>query len=61
MTVKVLPLVVDPSLLRASNAHSAASIPDFIALCVPFTLGTFIKPAAHPTNAAPGMASLGMD
>jgi len=47
--------------VKASTAHSAAIIPLFIALWVPFTLGTFIKPGAHPIRAAPGTASFGTD
>jgi len=44
----------------ASNAHSAASIPDFIAVWVPLILGTFINPGLQPMRRPPGNANLGM-
>ena len=44
----------------ASNAASAASIADFIAVCVPLIRGTLRKPAEQPISAPPGKASLGM-
>mmetsp|Transcript_22690 Transcript_22690/g.75235 ORF Transcript_22690/g.75235 Transcript_22690/m.75235 type:complete len:215 (-) Transcript_22690:81-725(-) len=44
----------------ALKALSAASMPDFIAVCVPLILGTLRKPAAQPTRAPPGKVSLGM-
>ena len=47
-------------LVRASKADSAASMPVFMAVCVPFTLGTFMKPGLQPISAPPGKASLGM-
>ena len=40
---------------------SAASIPLFIAVWLPLMRGTFTKPAAQPTSAPPGNASLGTD
>mmetsp|Transcript_11174 Transcript_11174/g.33243 ORF Transcript_11174/g.33243 Transcript_11174/m.33243 type:complete len:263 (+) Transcript_11174:202-990(+) len=44
----------------ALKALSAASMPDFIAVCVPLIFGTLRKPAAQPTRAPPGKVSLGM-
>ena len=44
----------------ASNAASAASIADFIAVWLPLIRGTFTKPAEQPISAPPGNASLGM-
>lgn len=35
--------------------------PDFIAVCVPFILGTFRKPAEQPIIAPPGKAVFGID
>ena len=56
------PFVSDSTslLLKASNALSAASIPLFMALCVPLTFGTFRNPGLQPISAPPGKASLGM-
>ena len=51
---------VDEGFDRASNADSAANIPLFIAVCVPFIFGTFMKPALHPINAPPGNTSCGI-
>ena len=51
----------DESDITASYAASAASIPDFIALCVPFILGTFRNPAAQPIRAPPGKTNFGID
>ena len=48
------------SSVKASKAHSAASIPDFIAVCVPLIFGTFINPGLQPTRRPPGKANLGM-
>jgi hypothetical protein len=45
----------------ACTAPSAASIPLFIALCVPLIFATFTKPALHPIRAPPGKWSLGTD
>jgi len=58
-----IPLVLDcPSLLlRASKAHSAASMPVFMALWLPFTLTIFMKPGLHPISAPPGNTRLGRD
>lgn len=50
----------DSALARASNADSAASMPVFMALCVPLTFGTFMNPALHPIRAPPGNANLGI-
>lgn len=36
-------------------------IPDFIAVWVPFILGTFKKPAEHPIIAPPGKTGYGID
>ncbi|MFB3128163.1 MAG: hypothetical protein ACE1Y7_00490, partial [Lysobacteraceae bacterium] len=36
------------------KAASAAIMADFIAVCVPLILGTFMKPAVAPISAAPG-------
>ena len=47
--------------LSASNALSAANMPDFIAVCVPLIFGTFNMPAVSPTSTPPGNASFGMD
>lgn len=44
----------------AAKMLSAASMPDFMALCVPLTLGTFKKPASHPTNTPPGNVIFGI-
>lgn len=52
--------VVEQGCDRASKAHSAASIPLFIAVCVPLILATFMKPAVQPMSAPPGKASCGM-
>ena len=43
----------------ASNAASAASIADFIAVCVPLIRGTFTNPAEQPISAPPGKDQLG--
>ena len=56
-----LPAVGDDfSLDNSLNAASAASIPDFMALWVPFILGTFKNPAVQPIKQPPGKVSLGM-
>ena len=39
----------------------AATMPDFIAVCVPLIFGTLRKPAVSPTSNPPGKVSLGMD
>ena len=39
----------------------AASMPDFIAMWVPLTLGTLRKPAVSPISTPPGKDSLGTD
>jgi hypothetical protein len=36
-------------------------LPDFIAVCVPFILGTSKNPAEHPIIAPPGKTGYGMD
>ena len=46
---------------RASNMLSAASIPLFMALCVPLIFGTLRKPAAQPIKHPPGNVSFGKD
>ena len=43
------------------KAASAASMPDFIALCVPLILGTFTNPAEQPIKHPPGKTSFGTD
>ncbi len=45
----------------AAKAASAASIPDFIALCEPLIRGTLTKPAEQPISAPPGNTSFGID
>ena len=50
----------DRSAAIASNAASAASIADFIAVCVPLIRGTFRNPAEQPISAPPGNTSLGI-
>ena len=45
----------------ASNAASAASMPDFIAVWLPLILGTLRKPAVSPISAPPGKTSFGSD
>ena len=44
-----------------SKADSAASMPVFMAVWVPLTLGTLMKPAVQPINAPPGKARVGRD
>lgn len=60
-----LPVVGDwatfSSSVTRSNTDSAASMPLFIALWVPFIFGTFINPGLHPIKQPPGKVSLGMD
>ena len=46
---------------NASATASAASIPDFIAACVPLIFGTLRNPAASPSSAPPGNVSFGID
>ena len=48
------------SSVMASKAHSAASIPDFIAVWVPLILGTFINPGLQPIRSPPGNANFGI-
>lgn len=59
--VALIPVVGElfPS-VNAANAASAASIPDFIALCVPLIFGTFKNPAVQPIKQPPGKVSFGM-
>lgn len=45
----------------AAYAASAASMPLFMALCVPFILATFINPAEQPISAPPGKLRIGTD
>jgi hypothetical protein len=45
--------------LNWSKIASAATIPDFIAVCEPLILGTLRKPAEQPINAPPGNVNLG--
>jgi hypothetical protein len=54
-------LTVEDEGWTASQAASAASIPLFMALCVPLILATFTKPAEHPSKAPPGKFSFGTD
>ena len=49
-----------PAAIAAAMA-SAASMPLFIAVCVPLIRGTLTKPAEQPTSAPPGNASFGTD
>ena len=60
--VNRLPSVAEEkfSSVMASNAHSAASIPDFIAVWVPLIFGTFMNPGLQPARRPPGNASLGI-
>jgi hypothetical protein len=51
----------DESDVITSYAASAASMPDFIAVCVPFILGTFRNPAVQPIRAPPGKTNFGID
>ena len=44
----------------AAKMLSAANIPDFIALCVPLTFGTFKNPASHPIRTPPGNVIFGI-
>ena len=44
-----------------SKALSAASMPDFIAVCVPLIFGTLRKPGLHPAKQPPGNESFGTD
>ena len=48
-------------LLIASNALSAASIPDFMAVCVPLIFVKTIKPASQPTKIPPGKVIFGLE
>ena len=43
------------------NTASAASMPLFMAVCVPLILGTFMKPGLQPIRMPPGKVSSGMD
>ena len=47
-----------PAAIAAAMA-SAASMPLFIAVCVPLIRGTLTNPAAQPISAPPGNASFG--
>lgn len=62
---QLLPAVGDcetfSSSVTKSNTDSAANMPLFIALWVPFIFGTFINPGLHPIKQPPGKVSLGMD
>mmetsp|Transcript_25610 Transcript_25610/g.65927 ORF Transcript_25610/g.65927 Transcript_25610/m.65927 type:complete len:243 (-) Transcript_25610:1255-1983(-) len=49
------------SFASSAKTASAASMPVFIAVCVPLILGTLTKPAEQPISAPPGKLSLGMD
>ena len=42
-----------------SKIDSAASIPPFMALCVPFNRATFMKPGLQPAKHPPGNVSFG--
>src|SRR3546814_5295086 len=50
---------LDRSAWIAAKADSAASMPDFIAVCVPLMRGTLTKPAEQPISAPPGKARVG--
>lgn len=56
-----LPLFSSVEFDNKSNIVSAASIPDFIAVCVPFIFGTFKNPGLQPTKQPPGNESFGTD
>ena len=43
--------------LMVSHTASAATIPLFIAVCVPLIFGTFMKPGLQPTRHPPGKVS----
>ena len=45
----------------ASKAASAAILPVEMALWLPFSRGTFTKPAEQPIRAPPGKIRVGMD
>lgn len=49
------------SLVNWLKIASEASMPLFIAVCVPLILGTFIKPGLQPISNPPGKVSLGID
>ncbi|MNJ69642.1 hypothetical protein D3C77_660160 [compost metagenome] len=46
---------------RASNAASAAILPDLMAAWLPLMRDAFRKPASQPTSTPPGNVSLGKD
>src|SRR5579871_6412984 len=46
---------------RAAYTASAATMPDFIAVCVPLIFGTLRNPAASPTSTPPGKVRRGID
>ena len=46
---------------KAAVTLSAATIPDFIAVCVPLILAKFSVPASQPINNAPGMDIFGSE
>ena len=53
-------LLASSLLVMVSKTDSAASIPLFMALCVPLIFGTFMKPGLQPIRQPPGKVSLGM-
>lgn len=46
---------------NTSKHASAASMPDFMAVCVPLILTAFRNPAEQPTSAPPGNVSFGSE
>lgn len=54
-----LPVISFGSSPIISKILSAANIPVFIALWLPFIFGTFIKPGLQPTRQPPGNVNLG--
>lgn len=59
----ILPIVFDCrfSFVNWLKMASEASMPLFIAVCVPLILGTFMSPGLQPINNPPGKVSLGID
>jgi hypothetical protein len=61
--MECLPFVLFSSVVfdNKSKIVSAAIIPDFIAIWVPFNFGTFKNPGLHPTKQPPGNDNFGTD
>lgn len=49
------------NILKNHPVKGSEPLPDFIAVWVPFILGTFMKPAEHPISAPPGKTGYGID